>query len=52
MRSLEEEDGIMIDYKYDLNDFKKNHEEHVKNQTIFLSTDAKEILSKLNNMDA
>ena len=51
-KALKEEAGIMINYKYDLNDVEKNHEEHVKNQTVFLSTDAKTILSKPNNMDA
>ena len=42
---------IIINYKYDLSDVEKNHEEHVKNKTVFLSTDAKKLLPKLNNMN-
>ena len=37
----------MINYKYDLNNVEKNHEEFVKNNTVVFSTNARNNLNEL-----
>ncbi len=48
-KAMKEGAGIMINYKYDLNNVEKNHEEFVKNNTVILSQNANNKLKELKN---
>ena len=48
-KAMKEGAGIMINYKYDLNNVEKNHEEFVKNNTVVLSQNANNNLKLLKN---